>query len=772
MTRSLWTSVAAVLGGLLLLALVRSQRAPGARVSSAPPAAAPAAGRELAPAPSPPPSREELVPAEPGACFVRGVVVAADSGLPLGATIAVGQRRVVAGADGAFRVLLRGPGPRELTARAPGFCPRVLPLELGASSDGEVDLGRIALEPDGAVTFLVLDAAGRPVRGAELRVLAGSPEEAAREPSLGTTDEHGVLRRALPRAAVVAAFLGERASPAVEAPSSADGPGGIGLVLADGSGRTLGLRQGATQAPLAGVRVRLEGVGFPRVHLVRTTGDDGRLGAPVPAGRYRVQLPHGVRPAGHASLEPLGERRGSLLDLGPGQVTWLDVEWPDDRWIALLDAATGAPVGPARGWLAEHLGPPFARRERWMPLPGACVSEDGDHRLRLGLLGIEGDEREAGVRLYAQAPGYRAAFLLDPARTIAPGETLALHLEAGRSLRLRVLTADGGPWPREVFLLDEEGWHVLGSGLPDGRGWLPPIDLDEGGLVLADQGQRSGRVLARLEEEDLLGRDEHTVVVAPLGRIVVAGAPPEARLLAYGPGVPVLEALATDGSIVFEDLLPGRYEVGTACDHASLAVREAQGLPTLPLELGPGALLEVSWDERWTPGAAFTGRVEAVGVDPGDLRVFPVSSVPGLRLATSVRQPSFPVADDGAFRIPPFLARVTRLDFAVLQPDGACAAVGTAAPGELATIRCARLRLELDGLAPGEDVWVTYRPQVPGAEVLQQIRRGRRGPGPLDLGSIAAATESLEVRCGVRVATFPLRLEPGGESVLRIELRD
>jgi len=198
-------------------------------------------------------------------------------------------------------------------------------------------------------------------------------------------------------------------------------------------------------------------------------------------------------------------------------------------------------------------------------------------------------------------------------------------------------------------------------------------------------------------------------------------------------------------------------------------VREVQGIPRYPLELAPGATLHLPWDDAWMPGGPLVGEVATLGVRPEELRVVPLAGDVHLRVLAGwvVR---FPVREDGSFEIPGFPARITRLDFAAVGPGGRLVPLGFAAPGELATIRSARVRLELTGVAPDVEVRADVPLHLGGAETIERIRLRRRGPGPLELGPLPLATDALVLAWAKETREGPLALEAGRAVTLRIDL--
>lgn len=349
----------------------------GRRSAPPPPAAAPASPAAVlsapAEAPSPgaaaapdavPPRLPITVPRAPTAsddahpATFEGRVVSRATGAGVaGADLTFSRggaaASVRAGPDGAFRFDPPEEGRWLLAAvTAPGFLPFApewghSPVQLDARAGRHVRGIAIHLTPAVEILGRVIDGEGRPVPGAEARLLGLAGEASLVSlPDRFTADANGEFRFAAPEGALVEA----------RAPGFA--PGRATLDLAASLAARLTVRLGAphasTGAParIAG-RVVARGGGAPVVGALVLAEREGRFGDVVPAaqatagadgtfvlpgldpGRYRVSARAEGRAPGSVRRVPAGSER-VVVELGEG----------GRLRGCVRDGASGAPVAP------------------------------------------------------------------------------------------------------------------------------------------------------------------------------------------------------------------------------------------------------------------------------------------------------------------------------------------------------------------------------------------------------------------------------------------
>ncbi|MGE0712202.1 MAG: carboxypeptidase regulatory-like domain-containing protein [Planctomycetota bacterium] len=427
-------------GGLALLLLVVRVLAPGDDPRTAPaggaplvepasveparprrrPVEAPRAPRPGAPLPAPASAR--------AAPFLSGVVID-PAGRPLrGARVGLEQGARLLPVDASGRFTLRLPpdaAPWVVWAERDGYAGRHVPV-----LDPTIRL-RVTLAPGGALVGYCQDPDGRPV-AARVEGLAGDWSGRAH------TDAGGrfVLEPAPEGLVEVHALPDPRAGSCLPARGAAvvRAGGRAELVLVHARGQQLlgrVLEPSGAPAARAEVRFRLRDA-LSDTELAAETDEAGRFALPaVPAGEGLVVARRGASSAGPLTvLVPLGSDPDALeLQLAPN---------PDLR-LRVSDSLRGAPVALARCRLRAE------------------AREVGEERA-----GLDGEARFAALGagdylLTVEAAGYSpstSAFSFDPARP-AP---LAVELEPGARLRVRVVGPDGQPVPEaELEVLDGSG---------------------------------------------------------------------------------------------------------------------------------------------------------------------------------------------------------------------------------------------------------------------------------------------------------------------------
>ena len=497
-----------------------------------------------------------------------------------------------------------------LEVAASGFATASLVVRLGGP---EVHLGTIVLAPGIELSGRVLDPAGAPVAGAEVRWI---PEhywprdpERAREEGVwrGDLPDHDLVTQAdeagLYRLAGVPAsrgfLLGRGPGTAYGWTEPFDPPAegvlGIDLVLPPvASDVAIGgrvLRPDGSPAAHALVRSLPEGEPASGMH-VRADAEGRFLFTPRDASPCRVQAfdaEERARPAEAGGVAP-----GTLdLVLRLGEPEWLEV--------VLADAsADGAPI--PWGWVRG-----FADGR----LEGAIPMTQADHA---GSLRVP---RPLGqLRLEAFAPGFRTQRFgpFDPARL---GRRLVLSLERGQAVTGRVvhrgrpvagarlglaLTQPPGSlaWSASAAPLDSP-FVVLGTAKLSGH----DATSDEDGAFVATlhaSGRTSVHVVAEGFPPTTFGpfvwstMHGATDVVLELerggaieGRVLAGGAALGGRLVGASNGWGYVVSTRTDGEGRFrlEDLQPGPWQVRPCAP--PLAAVEALALRRSPRPWEPGA---------------------------------------------------------------------------------------------------------------------------------------------------------------------------------------
>lgn len=421
----------------------------------------------------PPPVLEVELPSP---WIATGQVTAADHGGPLAGALVWPHDEpaavVRADARGAFRLVRVAPEPVRVGAAAPGY----LSAEQGVAPR-QREAALFVLDPNASVAGTVVDFAGRPVAGAEVRLRLDPGHwkpwaaqidwrPAEQRPQRTWTDAAGRFRfrgrQPGERLELLAAAPG--LAPAVELVAA----GGAAVELVLGEGRALrGRVVGESGQPVAGASVGLVFLPPDRPlttvvedghrivdHHTRTDGEGAFLLPDLPPGRYDVLVD--ARPAW--ALRELRE-----------------VELPEDRGVDLgevtLEAgvaldlrvvdAEGAPVEEAHvSHQAHQAGGGAVTRSRNMETrstgrdAGRTTDAEGRHR-------IEGLAPRQPLDLWVTKQGWIAAQL---SQVVPPlEEELVVVLDRGLSLAGRVLTDDGRPAAGASVSLTQR-WAIEHSG--------------------------------------------------------------------------------------------------------------------------------------------------------------------------------------------------------------------------------------------------------------------------------------------------------------------
>jgi protocatechuate 3,4-dioxygenase beta subunit len=299
---------------------------------------------------------------------------------------------------GRFLLAAPTPGPWRVVARAPGLAPAALDL---LPLVEEAELPPLPMAPAAALAVRVLDAAGRPVPGAEVRAVPVLPpsDDPGPEPPRwrpaaadATADARGLARLDVQPGASLLLSARAPGHPVLETEIGRPVPDSIELRLPAGTARRLEVRS-PDGAPAAGAAVETA-AGTP----LGVTAEDGRLEIFVPRGgalELRLLAPAGawaraaVRPRGPdepealaVSLEPPRILRGTVLDRATGRPIPGSLVAAEDRPHPFATAdpqgrfALAVPFGGAAGLRAAAPG----------YLPAAAVVREGERsNLRVSL---------------------------------------------------------------------------------------------------------------------------------------------------------------------------------------------------------------------------------------------------------------------------------------------------------------------------------------------------------------------------------------------------
>lgn len=497
------------------------------------------------------------------------------------------------GADGRFRLVAPSPGMWTVRVTARGVVPMEAPL---LPLVEPVALPDARLAADTGLAVRVVDASGRPLPGARVRVA---------EPVLDGLIWRTAHRQA--RAADGAAVLPRADGEWLALQAIA--PGHLPAEL-------------ATQATGA-VEIRLT-AGCPRTVRVRGTGrrpeagafvSDGAwtLGTTDEAGRLEIAVPceSGLQVTAEAAD---GRRAMAALErrrAGRQAATAIDLPREPRRLAGrVLEEGTRAPVAGAFVWPADD--------------PGAAVTTDTEGRYLVPAPEASGGRLSAASpsHLTGEAPGRHyqgeqaAGTLSGPTFSLRPTAILAGTVRdvegrpvADAEVRLQPDTAGSSrQWPRTAT--DERGgfrlrarpglpWRVTAvrEGFAPGTVAVPP---------LAPRAARSGLEIVLTRGAVASGRvidAEERPVAGAMLRLFPADRDDRAFFLAQAAGEEVPEATAdAEGRFELRHLPPGRFD---------LIARAAGFVPrTLPgIEVPPGTAAVDLGTVALSPGAAIEGRV-------------------------------------------------------------------------------------------------------------------------------------------------------------------
>jgi hypothetical protein len=619
----------------------------------------------------PPPAGPGPTLVLPPAAAVPGTVVDAAGRPVVGAEVRAkpadawssdGGVRSRSRADGSFRLagLLPG-GDYRLRASRDGFLPRDLRLAAPAPGAPPREL-RLVLERGRPGVGRVVDAAGRPVVGAEVRLLpaafAESPDAlrtVAEVMLVGLTDGSGRFSlQPLGRGPFDLRARAPGFAPAlVRGVKPAPGPGAANLgtiVLEPGAvleGRVIDPGGSA----IAGAAVEARSAAAPGVWDRARPGE--LPGVRVESGAGGEFSLAGLRPGESVTLRVL--RRG----YAPRTLTGVAVPSPEPLVLVLAPAArlagsvvddSGAPVAGATLLVAIDPGQGAGGAGNTGP-GGLGRSVGGAQADAAGRFAVE--DLEAGTfRLTALAPGFLRAGVEGIAVPAGGArDDLEIVLHRGAVVEGRVLDPAGRP-------VSGASVTVAGNGGPSGSDLLgrPQATSDgEGRYLLGGMALGMRAVLA--EHPDFLPARRDVDVQAGTnrvdlqlggafevaGRVLAAAGPVAGARVSLAPlgeslnrAAPTAVGTGPDGAFRFPAVATGRYRL--QAEASGLAPGEAP--EEVQVEAGPISGLEVHLEK----GAAVVGRI--LGLDAAELA----------RLEVRASAPDLPgqagrLGSDGRYRI-------------------------------------------------------------------------------------------------------------------------
>jgi len=547
--------------------------------------------------------------------ILTGRVVEAGTGAPLAnALVWSGGDRLSAppvhtGPDGGFRIAVPALGVTSLWAAAAGHGPesRSVPLDSSAPT-------LLKLKPAARLSGVVVDAAGRPVAGADLSLgdMGFSRNGFAWSRSDGRFQISGLPFRA---SGEISAHRSGFAPASVPTQTPAPGQPSPPLRIVLGQGLTLSGRTVDERGqPVAGAEVILGGGMDLMLEQGRATSDDsGRFELRrLSPGTFQLVVTHPGFATLHMSRIEAGADR-PVLDLGEivlrtgavieGRVTddhgrpieGAEVVAASALPAFLLDPATGEPVTSA---------------------PRARTGPGGTFRLT---------DLEPGKRtdLIVEHPGYVQARV--PGVEVPTAEPLRIELKVSRGLAGRVIGPEGEPvadasltWVQETRTEGGSSLQANPLGTTDGDGRFRAAGLTPGpiDLEVSALGYETRRVqgLQIPPDRDLEGMEIRLARGALLAVRVLSpeGEPvPGARVRAdpLSPGrLPTLGARLRmsssdsgrtdeEGACLVELAGPGSYSVRVYTEGRVMSV---------PVEAGPG---KTPVEVRLARGATVSGRV-------------------------------------------------------------------------------------------------------------------------------------------------------------------
>jgi len=658
---------------------------------------------------------------------------------------------------------------------AKGYQEATLRLEdhIGEQVNSGVDVGSIALKPKHSLRIRVVDERGAPVLGARVLAAAANPPGGvcAALCELGRTGDSGVLSAKVGQPLIVFAHFGFKTSDV----ALCDLDSACQLVVGSAELR-LGLRDSETGQAVEGVPLKVRRhSGYPQLVFAGRTGPNGLFDGPLPPGRYTATLQSPSvffdekEPTAGPMLSGLGVRDAAVaLEGSHIEPNWLYVVERPSLQVQARDIDSRGRLDVLVAWTSFWAEPPFVPEADWIKAPGAPLRvTDGIVSLyAFGSLfrGQEGEE----MRLSLTSPGYLPAHVIDPLKVVTPGTSYVVFLNPGGTRSLQLRTTGGAAYRGEVHV--RENGEVISHGWPDADGYLSTFPW-AGGTVTVHSGSDQWSWQLASVPPSLLRSEEAPIITVDADakiRVQLTQTPPP-RLVCIGESRERYLGRLDGGELVYDQLPPGRYEIGVPEALSVLELRRAQGFETYPISLGSGEIRVLAWDDAWKPvEETLTGSVCTLGIDPCDVEVVPRWGPPELPLAGGVGLRRFPVEKDGSFRLPGVYVRPSSLMFVRNWKDTSLMPIGVGAPGEASLLACTPVRVFVQG-GPSQSVRVVLAPRVEGQRVIGIFSTDAAANTVIDLGPLPCATDCLRVVVDDKGQDVKLSLSPGEPTLLRVE---
>lgn len=522
---------------------------------------------------------------------------------------------------GRFELEEVGPGRFDLMVRARGFAPATVPsIEIvrsrAAPSDGgepaAIDLGTVSLLPGATVEGRVAEPRGRPLAGAEIRVVEDGERPEGAPPRLpegrpadAVTDADGRFRLddlATEQLLTLEVRLAGYVPAALRGVRTGGEPVRVTL---EPAGALAGVVVDEEERPVGGARLRLTARGgesdeAPEAPAERRYATAGR------DGRFEIRGLAGGRWDLTATAEGYRDAVEEGVEVATGEVP-AELRLVLERGVEVSGRVTGADGEPVAAARIVVSGAGGARPASAVPSRRRAAT-DGDGHYRLG--GLD----PGPTRFTVEHPEYRR---LVREHEVAPGHAgVDFQLRRGGEIVGRVVDSEGRgvAGARVTARPPSEGYSTLDTGrsvatAADGRFRI--AGLSEGSYTVG--AEKAGYAAAQTERPIALGDGPAAPVelrltrgVSVAGRVLGLGFDELSRVRIVGlqpqrPTPPAAAEADYEGRYRLPGLRPGDWTVIARVDDGGKTVHES-------VHLEPGAG-EVRLDLDFGGGLTLSGRV-------------------------------------------------------------------------------------------------------------------------------------------------------------------